>query len=64
MERTITADEVRGFFAEANRQFEGADFFLHSVHFERDAKTGRLTHIRISYENRRESEPKKEQNHD
>ena len=53
MDRTITANEVRGFFAEANKQFEGADFFLHSVHFERD-DAGKLTRIRITYENRRE----------
>lgn len=50
--RNINVSEVRSFFETVNKQFEDAQFFLHSVRFERDQNTGKLTRVIISYENR------------
>lgn len=50
MNRQLNIDEVRQFLAVASRQFEQGNIFLHCVRFTRDEKTGEVTDIIMSYE--------------
>lgn len=49
MKRKISPDEVRQFLATINKEFEEADMYLRTVHFDRDDNAS-LTGIRLTYE--------------
>lgn len=63
MNRELKVDEVRGFLAAANRQFEQGNIFLHSVRFKRDETTGEVVGIILSY-GQRGHEPEKKNSHE
>ena len=61
MNRELKVDEVRGFLAAANRQFEQGNIFLHSVRFKRDETTGEVVDIILSYEQKGDDAEKEKQ---